>query len=188
MKKTIIATLVGLAVTFSANALIIGVDVGTNLTNDGTNLVPYTDQPANQNPDTIFDWLAIGGAYDPGQIAQYNAITGSSLGQPTAGDPDYMAANSSNNGNYTFAVGSYYVAAHFGQIEAVWLLVVTNAAETYGFIADINGTGQGNQGGGYSNFRAWAAPTTQVPDSSITFALLGTGLLALVGIRRRLKA
>ena len=187
MKKTILASILALATAVSANALTIGVDAGTNLTNDGTNLLPDTTPPANQNAATILDWLDNVGSIQPGQIQGYNNITSSSLPQPAQTAPDYAAEDATNNGNYMFAVGTYYVAAHFGGFEAVWLLEVTDAAAKYGFIADINGTGgKDNGGGGYSNFRAWlASPSTSVPDSGATLAFLGLGLTALALLKKK---
>ena len=57
--------------------------VGTNITNNGTSLVG--DFPnsliGSNNPATLLDWLNTGGSLTPGQISQYNTITGSSLPQ-----------------------------------------------------------------------------------------------------------
>lgn len=189
MNKTLTTSLIALAATLSANALTIGVDAGLNITNDGSSLVTFVPQFSPQNPATHYDWLTPGGTFDPGQIVQYNDITGSSLPQPISSDPAYLSETSPENGEFMFDVGNYYITAHFGRFNAAWYLNVTDASEMYGIIEDINGTGPGNGGGGYSNFRAWRTTdsTTSVPETGATLALLGLAVSAIGILRRRVR-
>lgn len=82
-------------------------------------------------------------------------------------------------------MGTYYVAAHWGEFNTAHRLVVTDANEDYGLVADLNGTGIGLGGGGNSVIRVWNGGGTSVPDSGSTLVLLGLGLGVLGFLKRR---
>ncbi len=162
----------------------------TNLTNNGGALQLWAPQiSGGQNAADLLDWLNEGSDFDPGQISQYNSLTTSTLAQ--AGGlvfEDGSIATSGLNGTYTFEIGTYYVAAHWGRFNTAHLLVVTDKNQTYGLVSDLNGTGQGNGGGGPSVIRVWnggSGPQNgSVPDGGTTLVLLGGSLLGLGSVRR----
>jgi len=148
----------------------------TNITNTGSagSLVDYVPGiSGGQSAANLLDWLNDGGTFPEGQISGYNSLTSSSL--PQAGSlafEDGNTAGSGLNGTYQFAVGSYYVAAHWGGYNTAHLLVVTDASEQYGLATKLEGV---PKGGGNSVIRVWNGGTS-VPDTGSTLILLGLGV------------
>jgi VPDSG-CTERM motif len=193
----------------SAHAALINVDLaGINITNTGSgttafdagnpapgHLVAYIDQSelSNSNEATRFDWLNLGGNYDPGIIKAYNLITSSTLAQ--AGANVYSDGNAGGNvAGYSLTAGfTYYFTAHYGGYYAAWALTPV-AGNTYQVPTNVDGiVGAGNlNGGGLSNVRVWqGGPTGKgggdgegVPDGGTTIACLGMALLGLGSMRR----
>lgn len=192
MKKILFAFIITAGLISSASA-IIWIDETddsgiTNLTNNGTNLQPWVPQITGQSAPNLLDWLNNdnGSTFVPGQIEQYNSIEGKSLIQAgSLAFTDGSISTSGLNGTYMFAVGTYYVAAHWGGFNTAHLLVVTDATEKYGLVADLNGTGKDNSGGGSSVIAVWNGGGTTVPDSGSSLILLGLGLGLLGFIKRR---
>ena len=199
MKTKIFTTLTSAFLLLSASstyAVVMSIvpitSVGTNITNNGTSLVGDVPNSSigNNSPATLLDWLNTAGSINPGQISQYNTITGSSLPQAVGPNP-FIEDGSASMPSYSLT-GNFYAVVHYGKGSggqdngsSAWYL--PNLSGSYSFPA--NGLGP-NALGGISSVRIWntTAPTPKnqkVPDGGTTIAALGLAMLGL-GITRKM--
>lgn len=177
--------LIALSLTFgllsNASAILI-TDVGINITNDGTVLVPDVPQATlpNQSPAAHFAWLLV-------LVPDFNTIEGASLPDPIG--PvilEIQDDDASNNGNYSLVGGmSYYIVSHYGQANTAWYLSSADGNVTYGMPSPASVFG--GAGRGLSNIRIWRVNgTTSMPDGGATVALLGVALVVISGLKKKL--
>ncbi len=207
MKKLTFLVAVALLLNSAAFGIMIGgPGGGINITNYGGSLYSLVPQaaphgPGSQNSDSHLDWLDSLASITTGQVSQYNSIASASLPQP--GAEALRDDNASGNADgYTFAVGAYYLVAHYGGANGAFYLEVTDDTEKYFFYQDGDDV-PGNKfqvvktfnnkpdeisdlkAGGLSNMTAFYAGNTSVPDTGSTLVLLGLGLGVLGFLRRR---
>lgn len=148
MKKLILPLILILS-SVTSYGIVIGVDAGINITNNGAVLKPYVPQITPNNPNNYWDWLAEDGPtgftnYENGQVSQYNVIETASLPQPpgapgaTPPGTYLQDDNGSNNGSYKFAAGSYYITGHWGQASAAFYLTVTDPNQMYSMATQVH--------------------------------------------------